>query len=133
MYVRICSEIIEEGDRCSSSWIRTKENSERAPLGVHTAVSCSKVYVMKKQVEIFSDGSCLGNPGPGGWAVLIRTGDKERWISGRNIETTNNRMELQAAIEGLRAVSDASRIVLTTDSDYVIQGITKWIKKLESS
>ena len=83
---------------------------------------------MKKRVEVFSDGSCLGNPGPGGWAALIRTGDEERWVAGSDIETTNNRMELQAAIEGLRAISDASKIVLTTDSRYVVQGITKWIK-----
>ena len=78
-------------------------------------------------VEIFTDGACRGNPGPGGWAALLRLGDTEKLISGAETETTNNRMELTAAIEGLRALRRASRVVLTTDSEYVRQGITQWI------
>jgi len=78
-------------------------------------------------VEIFTDGACRGNPGPGGWAALLRVGDTEKLISGAEQDTTNNRMELMAAIEGLKALRRASRVTLTTDSQYVRQGITQWI------
>ncbi len=79
------------------------------------------------KVEIFTDGACRGNPGPGGWAALLRTGDKEREISGGEKLTTNNRMELRAAIEALRALKRPCRVELHTDSNYVRDGITKWI------
>ena len=79
------------------------------------------------EVEIFTDGACRGNPGPGGWAALLRTGDKEREISGGEALTTNNRMELRAAIEGLNALKKPCRVELHTDSNYVRDGITKWI------
>lgn len=79
------------------------------------------------QVEIFTDGACRGNPGPGGWAALLRAGDSEKLIKGAKPETTNNRMELMAAIEGLKALKRPSEVVLTTDSQYVRQGITQWI------
>ncbi len=82
---------------------------------------------MSGQVEIFTDGACRGNPGPGGWAALLRVGDHEKLISGAEQDTTNNRMELRAAIEGLSALKRPSRVVLTTDSQYVRQGITQWI------
>jgi ribonuclease HI len=78
-------------------------------------------------VEIFTDGACRGNPGPGGWAALLRTGDKEREISGGEKMTTNNRMELQAAIEALKALKRPCRVELHTDSNYVRDGIMKWI------
>ncbi len=78
-------------------------------------------------VEIFTDGSCRGNPGPGGWAALLRTGDKEREIAGGEPLTTNNRMELIAAIEALRALKRPCRVELHTDSNYVRDGITRWI------
>ena len=78
-------------------------------------------------VEIFTDGACRGNPGPGGWAALLRFGETERSLSGAEGHTTNNRMELTAAIEGLAALKRASRVELTTDSQYVRQGITQWI------
>ena len=78
-------------------------------------------------VEIFTDGACRGNPGPGGWAAFLRYGQTERSISGAERHTTNNRMELRAAIEGLAALKRASRVELTTDSQYVRQGITRWI------
>ena len=78
-------------------------------------------------VEIFTDGACRGNPGPGGWAALLRRGENERLLSGASSMTTNNRMELQAAIEGLAALKRASRVVLTTDSQYVRQGVTTWV------
>lgn len=82
---------------------------------------------MNGVVEIFTDGACRGNPGPGGWAALLRVGDTEKLISGAEQDTTNNRMELMAAIEGLKALRRASRVTLTTDSQYVRQGITQWI------
>ncbi len=79
------------------------------------------------KVEIFTDGACRGNPGPGGWAALIRMGARERELSGGEPLTTNNRMELLAAIEGLNALKRPCRVELTTDSNYVRDGITKWI------
>lgn len=79
------------------------------------------------EVEIFTDGACRGNPGPGGWAALLRTGAKEREISGGDGDTTNNRMEIRAAIEALNALKRPCRVELHTDSSYVRDGITKWI------
>jgi len=79
------------------------------------------------KVEIFTDGACRGNPGPGGWAALLRTGDKEREISGGEAHTTNNRMELRGAIEALNALKRPCRVELHSDSQYVRDGITKWI------
>jgi len=78
-------------------------------------------------IEIFTDGACLGNPGPGGWGVLLRWRGTERELSGGETETTNNRMELMAAIQGLEVLKRPSRVTLTTDSTYVKDGITKWI------
>ncbi len=78
-------------------------------------------------VEIFTDGACRGNPGPGGWAALLRHDGAERVIQGAETDTTNNRMELTAAIEALAALQRPSRVELTTDSQYVRQGITRWI------
>lgn len=84
-----------------------------------------------KHVEIFTDGACRGNPGPGGWAALLRVANpgsgSEKLLSGAVPETTNNRMELQAAIEGLQALTEHCVVDLTTDSQYVRQGITQWI------
>ena len=80
-------------------------------------------------VEMFTDGACRGNPGPGGWAVLLRTGAKEREISGGEPLTTNNRMELLAAIKGIEALKRPCRVQLHTDSIYVRDGITRWIHK----
>ena len=79
------------------------------------------------EVEIFTDGACRGNPGPGGWAALLRSQGIEKMFSGAEQETTNNQMELMAAIQGLEALKRASSVVLTTDSQYVRQGITQWI------
>jgi ribonuclease HI len=78
-------------------------------------------------VEIFTDGACRGNPGPGGWAALLRAGGKERQISGGEALTTNNRMELTAAIEALNALKRPCTVELHSDSQYVRDGITKWI------
>ena len=78
--------------------------------------------------EVFTDGACRGNPGPGGWGALIRIDGQERSLSGAASDTTNNRMELMAAIEGLAYFSEPSTICLTTDSQYVRQGITQWIR-----
>ncbi len=84
---------------------------------------------LKTLVEIFTDGACRGNPGPGGWAAYLRYGDAEKLIKGAEPETTNNRMELMAAIQGLAALKRGSQVKLTTDSQYVRQGITGWIAK----
>ena len=78
-------------------------------------------------VEIATDGACKGNPGPGGWGVLIRMGAREKELSGSEALTTNNRMELMAAIEGLNALKRPCRVTLSTDSRYVMDGLTKWI------
>lgn len=80
-------------------------------------------------VEIFTDGACRGNPGPGGWAAYLRYGDADRLIKGAERETTNNRMELMAAIQGLAALKRSGTVRLTTDSQYVRQGITDWIAR----
>jgi len=79
------------------------------------------------KVEIATDGACKGNPGPGGWGVVLRSGATERDMSGGEALTTNNRMELMAAIEGLRALKKPCRVALSTDSRYVMDGLTKWI------
>ena len=82
---------------------------------------------MSDGVELFTDGACKGNPGPGGWGAVLRYKDKERELSGGEPDTTNNRMELMAAIEGLKALKRPCRVTLWTDSVYVKDGITKWI------
>ena len=79
------------------------------------------------EVEIFTDGACKGNPGPGGWGAIIRAGERERELSGGEPVTTNNRMELLAAIRALEALTRPCRVALHTDSIYVRDGITKWI------
>lgn len=79
------------------------------------------------QVEIFTDGACKGNPGPGGWGAVIRSGQHEKELSGGEAHTTNNRMELMAAIAALNALKRPCHVTLTTDSNYVRDGITKWI------
>ena len=79
------------------------------------------------EVEIFTDGACKGNPGPGGWGAILRANGKERELSGGEAPTTNNRMELMAAIEALKALRRPCRVQLWTDSVYVRDGITKWI------
>ncbi|WP_374414770.1 ribonuclease HI [Novosphingobium colocasiae] len=80
-----------------------------------------------KQVEIFTDGACKGNPGPGGWGVLLRMGPHEKELSGGERDTTNNRMEMTAVIKGLNALIEPCAVTLYTDSRYVIDGITKWV------
>ncbi|HDK37418.1 MAG TPA: ribonuclease HI [Thiolapillus brandeum] len=80
-----------------------------------------------KEVRLYSDGACKGNPGPGGWGVLLRYGDAEKALWGGEKQTTNNRMELQAVIEGLMALTRPSRVTVVTDSQYVKNGMTQWI------
>ena len=82
---------------------------------------------MSKTVEIFTDGACRGNPGPGGWGALLRCGAHEKELYGGEAETTNNRMELMAAIQSLDALKEACRVEVTTDSVYVKNGITEWL------
>ncbi len=78
-------------------------------------------------VRMYTDGACKGNPGPGGWGVLLRYRDRERELHGGELQTTNNRMELRAVIEGLRALAPGSTVVVFTDSQYVRLGITEWL------
>ena len=80
-----------------------------------------------KHVEIFTDGACKGNPGPGGWGALLRLGVHEKELSGADASTTNNRMELTAAIRGLQALIEPCRVTLYSDSKYVLDGMTKWV------
>jgi ribonuclease HI len=80
-----------------------------------------------QHVEIATDGACKGNPGKGGWGVLLRMGDTEKELSGGEAHTTNNRMEMMAAIQGLKALTRPCRVTLSTDSRYVMDGLTKWI------
>ncbi|WP_228243023.1 ribonuclease HI [Porphyrobacter sp. GA68] len=80
-----------------------------------------------KHVEIFTDGACKGNPGPGGWAALLRMGRHEKELSGQEADTTNNRMEMIAVIRALNALIEPCAVTLHTDSRYVVDGITKWV------
>ena len=90
-------------------------------MTVETAVSMSDI------VEIFSDGACKGNPGPGGWGALLRYGTVEKELYGGEAATTNNRMELTAVIQAMEALTRPSRVRITTDSQYVKRGITEWM------
>lgn len=82
---------------------------------------------MSSIVNIYTDGACRGNPGPGGWGVVLRYKDKERELYGSEPNTTNNRMELIAAIKGLEALKRPSKVCITTDSTYVLKGISEWL------
>lgn len=79
------------------------------------------------KVEMYTDGACRGNPGPGGWGVLLRSGEYEKRLYGGAPETTNNRMEMTAALEGLKALTRPCEVVLWTDSEYVKKGMTEWL------
>lgn len=85
------------------------------------------------RVDIFTDGACSGNPGPGGWAAILRSGKHEREISGGDPATTNNRMELLAVIHGLNALKTASDVTVHTDSRYVMDGATQWLKRWKTN
>ena len=82
---------------------------------------------MKYAVEIYTDGACRGNPGPGGWGALLRYGDVDKQLYGGEHLTTNNRMELKAVIEALSALSKPCKVTLTSDSTYVLKGISEWL------
>ena len=83
---------------------------------------------MKKKVEIFTDGACSGNPGPGGWGAVLRFGGREKELFGGEVDTTNNRMELTAVIEALLALKEPCKVTLTTDSKYVCDAVLKgWV------
>ena len=81
----------------------------------------------RPKVEIFTDGACKGNPGPGGWGAVLRMGTRERELSGSERDTTNNRMEMRAVIEALNALKRPCDVTLATDSRYVLDGLTKWV------
>ena len=84
---------------------------------------------MKKKVEMFTDGACRGNPGPGGWGALLRYNHHTKELKGSEVQTTNNRMELMAVIKGLESLKKSCCVELTTDSKYVKQGMTEWMPK----
>ncbi len=86
-----------------------------------------------RRVIVYTDGACRGNPGPGGWGALLRYGGVEKTLSGGEAETTNNRMELKAVIEALRALKRSCRIDLYTDSSYVRNGITQWLPRWQAN
>jgi ribonuclease HI len=81
-----------------------------------------------KRVQLITDGACIGNPGPGGWACILRSGEKTKELFGSEPHTTNNRMEITAAIEGLRVLREPCEVEVVTDSEYLKNGITTWIK-----
>ena len=83
---------------------------------------------MSVSVSLFTDGACSGNPGPGGWGAILRSGARERELSGGDALTTNNRMEMTAVIEGLRAINRPAQVRVFTDSRYVMDGATVWLK-----
>jgi ribonuclease HI len=83
---------------------------------------------MMKRVQLITDGACIGNPGPGGWACILRCGEKKKELVGSEPHTTNNRMEITAAIEGLKALREPCEVEVVTDSEYLKNGITTWIK-----
>ena len=85
------------------------------------------------RIEIFTDGACLGNPGPGGWAAILRNDGIEKEITGGERATTNNRMELMDAIRALEALKTRSKIILHTDSRYVMDGITQWLARWKTN
>jgi len=89
--------------------------------------------VSKPRVDIFTDGACSGNPGPGGWAAILVAGGHEKELSGGSRATTNNRMELMAAINGLKALKQPSAVTIHTDSRYVMDGATKWMKRWKTN
>ncbi|RLA03612.1 MAG: ribonuclease HI [Gammaproteobacteria bacterium] len=80
-----------------------------------------------KSIEIFTDGACRGNPGPGGWGAILRSGEHYKELRGGMLETTNNRMEMTAVIEALKSIKEPAELLITTDSKYVIQGIEEWL------
>ncbi len=88
---------------------------------------------LTKTVEIYTDGACRGNPGPGGWGVLLIAGARRKTMYGGELETTNNRMELTAAIEALNALRGPRRVILHTDSKYVMDGVREWMPNWKSA
>jgi ribonuclease HI len=85
------------------------------------------------RVDIFTDGACSGNPGPGGWAAILRSSSAEKEISGGERSTTNNRMELSAVIQALRALKTSANVTIHTDSRYVMDGATQWLKRWKAN
>ena len=98
-----------------------------APSQLPTDIHSLRAFM--KQILIVTDGACIGNPGPGGWACILRYKEHSRELSGSEPGTTNNRMELRAVIEGLRALKEPCQVVVRTDSQYLRDGITKWIHR----
>jgi len=105
--------------------------AEKSPAASAPPVADAPAQAAPSLVEIWTDGACKGNPGPGGWGAILRSGGKERELFGGARDTTNNRMELQAVIEALAALTRPCRVVVHTDSQYVKNGITEWLPQWE--
>ena len=117
--------------RASTTWQKDVDGRDKPGHDVLKAQDHT-MAADKRSVEIFTDGACSGNPGPGGWGAILRYGDVEKELSGGAAATTNNRMELMAAIAALEALTKPSTVKLHTDSKYVIEGITKWLPQWEA-
>jgi ribonuclease HI len=108
--------------------MRTRGSDDTGRLRDCTYLSYVKEGLVElKNVQLITDGACLGNPGPGGWACILRYGDRKREMWGASPHTTNNRMEITAALEGLSALKEACEVEVITDSEYLKNGITTWI------
>lgn len=119
-----------------AKYARQRAGHSQRPIGIFAAIGILRRReksrgdigaVIVKTVEIFTDGACKGNPGPGGWGAIIRYGTHEKEISGGDPDTTNNRMEMWAAIQALNILIEPCQVKLHTDSKYVLEGITKWV------
>jgi ribonuclease HI len=112
--------------------VRPKDPREYARTADFSSAGAHRLgvwIVTTPHVEIFTDGACSGNPGPGGWAAILRAGHHEKEISGAEAATTNNRMELMAAIKAFEALKGPSNVKIHTDSRYVMDGLMKWMKR----
>jgi len=122
-----------ENERCdqlsSHASLMVSRNGDMSPPPLESASAPTKTEVVPADVDLFTDGACLGNPGPGGWAFILRhrSSGTEKQQSGGLANTTNNRMEMLAVIEGLRALKKSSRVVVHSDSQYVVTGINEWM------
>ncbi|HLG96706.1 MAG TPA: ribonuclease HI [Bryobacteraceae bacterium] len=120
--------------RMLAAILAAAESAERGSCGGEVQISYWKGgQSMGSEVEIAVDGSCLGNPGPGGWACILRYGESERVLQGAVVQATNNRMEMTAAIEGLRALKRPCAVRVFTDSEYLLRGMTQFLERWQAN
>jgi ribonuclease HI len=116
------------GDAAPPAGAEPAQAAARTPAPLDPLAAGARGISRPRTITIYTDGSCIGNPGPGGWAALLFDEEGERELSGGYRRTTNNRMELRAALEGLRAVPPGTGVALYTDSTYLRDGITRWVR-----